>query len=350
MKVPTIKVKNEVVWANKKLKLPFKIEKGKPTDLGMLLSLDQSNGNGFKVDIREDHGRSAEIGKVIFEDDEGRKYRDIDVKGIGLSGFYDGKLSAEQWYTEWERFIPGDSNCLIMTKKVMGLFNLENAIKERDLGEEFTKYGIRTSRVIALIRLNELNVGHELIKVKDAKKRELIVDEFNPAVIVRAFGVDTRISDLDINLHQGNVDKAKLDIHDAISLIYKKHEVTMKDLEDYVSWFAASLGESIGIMHRRGYFHQHLHPQNITLDCRITDFEDVVGLSNDKKEREEQIIKDFKGDDAEGLWSHPGALESLRYLVKRSKMIYPKTGEAKSFDTNNLDSVFLNSYQSQFVV
>ena len=54
--------------------------------------------------------------------------------------------------------------------------------------------------------------------------------------------------------------------------------------KEYFEWFAKTLGENVGIMHRNGWTHRYLSSHNVTLDCRIVDL-DSVGYDLSERER-----------------------------------------------------------------
>ena len=91
--LPFVEVENEVVWENPNLNIPFKLEVGKPTNLGLFLSPEvKSFKKTQKLGVEIGHGRSALLGRVIISDKfSGETYRDIDTKGGGyLKTNYDG--------------------------------------------------------------------------------------------------------------------------------------------------------------------------------------------------------------------------------------------------------------------
>lgn len=95
----TIEVSNKVIWVNEHFKAPFNLEAGKPAELGIFLYpkaekltlqdkmrgwfLKNSDGaSTLPIEVALGHGRNALAGRIIFEDDQGKICRDIDLKGI----------------------------------------------------------------------------------------------------------------------------------------------------------------------------------------------------------------------------------------------------------------------------
>ncbi len=158
----TTETKNEVVWVNNQIDFPFKINVGERTNLAALLSLDKSDTR--EVELEKDHTRSAILGRVIFRDKQGNFYRDVDLKGIGLSIWVDGiPIGTTTDDIDKPRLRPGE---------VPGLQRIEAAHYEADFAEKLVKIGIRTSRVIAIARLDEINATEGILSIEDAVKNK----------------------------------------------------------------------------------------------------------------------------------------------------------------------------------
>jgi hypothetical protein len=151
------KVKNEVLMVNRKIYFPFKLKEGEECDLGLFLKSKSpilKEGKEQKLETWEAHGRSALLGRIIFRDEEGRFYRDIDLKGIGYID--------DPEFLGLER--PGGG--------YFGLRSKEGAEEEWRLTEEFLKEGIRTYSILAIIALKEIIYKNEKIPIEKAKKEE----------------------------------------------------------------------------------------------------------------------------------------------------------------------------------
>lgn len=65
--------------------------------------------------------------------------------------------------------------------------------------------------------------------------------------------------------------------------------------QEYLDWFAETLGKNVGLMHKNGWFHSNLSHHNITLDCRICDLDMVKDI---KKEKERKIDENSAQSDS----------------------------------------------------
>lgn len=258
-------VKNKVLAVNPEVNIPLKLEEGKPSPLGLFAeaaySTEDSSKRKFEVWYR--HGRSALLGRLIFSDEEGRLFRDIDVKGIGVVEVApgDGVTIGEHIHLGEEGPFGGRQ----------GLLDREVAEKDYQDSEDFVKAGIRTSRTLAIIELEELVLEGRKISLTAAREKGIIDQSFQPVVEVRAFGTKARIID-------ANYSNVPL-IEDAKLLVAQELGRTepLSD-EEYLNWFARTLGENVARMHKAGWAHGYLTHHNITLDCRIVDLDSVEDL------------------------------------------------------------------------
>ena len=76
-------------------------------------------------------------------------------------------------------------------------------------------------------------------------------------------------------------------------------------MEDYLEWFAETLGRQMAIIHSAGSYHNYLTPHNITLDCRVVDFDSIHEISKGKAG-----LKKIEGDIKE-------VSDTLSRLVRR---------------------------------
>src|SRR3989344_3169881 len=151
-RLPTLKLKNEVIWTNqnKNLKSPFHLKKSqKDVDLGIFLKTNEytTSEGDHALGVRWSHGRSADIGKVFFRDlsRPDLVYRDIDIKG---AGYVTGSISplgerliSKQWGPRKSEF-----------GEYLGLLNKKAALHDSVTSEILTKRGMRTHRSIAIIK------------------------------------------------------------------------------------------------------------------------------------------------------------------------------------------------------
>lgn len=276
-------VKNKVLKVNSGFEgtLPFKLEEGKPSPLGLFA---EANFKEKPRELPEDkqaletwqrHQRSALLARVIIRDRDGRLYRDVDLKGGGyieygkvvrIGGSYGGGKG--------------------------GLLDINSAFLDWQMSEKFLRVGIRTHRVLAVIDLKELIVEGKKVTVEKARKMGGIFSEheekFQPVIAVRAFGTKTRIGDLYGS--SINKEEAKLLQEDAKKLV--SQEIGLKKIlsdDAYLEWFAKTLGHNLGLMHRKGWLHGYISKHNITLDCRIVDLDSINNVTKNKKDTEKRL-------------------------------------------------------------
>ena len=369
-RLPTIEVGNTVIWANADMKAPFDIRIGERSPFGVLLALPgETDPAGFPGIPREDHWRTLDVGQAYFEDTEHRLYRDVDIKGTGLlhprahAGAEPG-----QWFAN--RAAGGGASM-----DVRGLLDRDDALHDADMAERFTALGIRTHRALAIVKLEELNVGTKRIPVDQLKAEKKLHPDFYPVVEARAFGVKTRTGDLfslrraasvkgqeyierlrsmelrDL-LSESQIAAAKKEIGDALAFLEKEQGRPFSK-EEYVHWFLGEIGRAIGIMHDAGYAHQWLHAQNVTLDARLTDFDSVYRLADfdlnpeltpaEREEEKETLI--YNDINFDPTFSRTGILSWLEAYVTYLKKLYPE--ELETTDATRTNAEFFESYAKQ---
>jgi hypothetical protein len=275
------KVKNKVILVNPKLNLPFKIE-----ELGLFAQSTLSEkthpfeSGQHWIEAWSAHGRSAFVARIIVDDG----IRDIDIKGGGY--VYGGNSILE----------PGKPR--IDGEEYFGLREKKVAIEEHRLSEEFHNAGIRTARILAIMELEEIIVGGQPIPLKEAREKWGLMDnKFQPVIEVRAFGTKARIMDvidiLDFNGVISGFEKEKknLLIEDAKKLVSQETGENLMSNINYLEWFASTLGQNLGLMHKNGWVHHGLNSHNITLDCKIVDLDEVTIIDKSNPDFDE-ISKD----------------------------------------------------------
>lgn len=285
-KLPAIEVKNEVVWVNDDVEMPFKFEEGKPTKIGVFLTTPNELEPAMYLRVLDNHFRSAILGKVVFRDKEGNLYRDVDIKGMGpISKSDSGNLEVE--------FIErGLAKKHGRGKTPWGFLDWGYAETDRDMSEFFIKKGLRTHRVLAIDRLDEIVVGErEKISVSKARKLGYIKYTTEPVIEVRAFGTKARIADV----------KNQSLLEDAKHMVAQELGKDPKDFsgEKYLKWFAQTLGKQVAIIHNAGFIHGYLTDHNVTLDCRVVDLDSVKEIKIDDWFDNKEIRKDLR----DAIWS-----------------------------------------------
>ena len=301
-RLSTVEVSNEVVWVNPEIKAPFDMKEGEPTKLGVFISNEPQRRS---IQTAEGHGRTGVFGKVIFEDTQGRRYRDVDAKGIGHVK-YDQTIvgpRAEKFQTTgrgpYSALDPGER----------GIMDRSVALKDASMAEEFLSHGIRTYRVIGITKLNEViaqtDSGEERMTIENAKEKNLIPHGVEPAVEVRAFGTRARVNDALLEAerkflteyrdtkNEGPINALNI-IRDAQNFVaqelndtVKPHQFDVSQKEQYLAWFASALGTNVGRMHKLKFSHGYLTAHNITLDCRIVDLDSVESHSEEPNIRDD---------------------------------------------------------------
>lgn len=261
------RVKNEVIFVNEKANIPLelkeKLELGKESSMGLFLKTAEpiwakELGERNLETWPKEHGRSAILERMMIYD-KGHFYRDIDFKGIGSTVLVIETGTRREGY--W------------------GLLEKKDAFDEYAISENFLKAGIRTFRVLGIIELKEIFLKDKKISLKEVKEKGIIKRKFQPVIEVRAFGTKARIRDFT----EGFRDEIKkLLLEDAKKMVSQEIGEDLSNDRDYLEWFANTLGQNVGLMHKNGWCHGRLGPHeswrgahNITLDCRITDFDTV---------------------------------------------------------------------------
>lgn len=288
-RVPVLKIANSVLWVNPAFPdLPFKLEEGEPTNLGMFfapklpelppeprykkfLRLGKSKPKEKRpsfVVMPEDVARSALLGSVIFRDMERRIYRDIDIKGLGRF-IMDSPGSARKGDVGPKHGNP---------REAWGLHDYHYAYNDRRYSEQFLEEGIRTYRIVAVIDLKEIidNEGNK-ISIKEAKLKKIISEEMQPVLEIRAFSTKERVSYLMERNRYASLERKRLALEDAKAMIAQELGIEPENFSyaDYLNWFAKTLGEQVAKIQKLGLVHGYLTNHNISLDCRIVDLDSV---------------------------------------------------------------------------
>ena len=286
---PALPVDNKVLWVNKEVELPFRLEEGSRANIGLFLTAQAGEeiDRAIKLENNLLHGRSALLGRIIFKDKSGRLYRDIDLKGVGC------------FESESNRVI-GPRAALKprgLSDSPRGICLKEEAIADRNFSEYFLKNGLRTCRVLAILELKKIAGDDEVIPVALAKKRGYMKKNEKPVIEVRGWVTKARIDNA--------LDDGGKYIRDAISLVAQEIGINPAEftIEAYLEWFARTLGEQVGRLHKLGFTHNNLIEHNITLDCRIIDFDTV---------RKIPVWGDKKGIEFDRHWARRG----LRHLIQ----------------------------------
>lgn len=293
------KIKNKVLEVNPFIQSPFNLKEGQPTPAGVFADAvftekpEKLEAEQLPIEFLPQHMRAALLARVIFKDDRGSLYRDVDIKGIGLL------TKEEQLVESYKPAVskPGKKHGM---GGRYGLLDQDTARLDYVNGEELSQAGVRVARTLAIIGLEELIIDGRKISLTQARKEGIIDDNFHPAIEVRGFGTNARIRDL-VNQHWIKHSKRVGLPHTPDLLAYEKtSDLLLEDAkklvaqelgkdsisnDEYLDWFAETLGKNAALIHKRGVLHGYLHDQNITLDCRIVDFDGETEI--DSKENYE---------------------------------------------------------------
>ena len=311
-RLPAVEVNNKVLWVNPAFKeAPFKLEEGKPTNLGFFLT----NIHGAKATEKThtliimpeiEEGRSGLIGSVVFQDDEGRMHRDIDIKGMGRFQTNPGGSSVAPVRPRRKE------------REASGLHDYLYALRDRKFSEEFLKAGIRTYRIVAVIQPEEIIGPHgDKISIEEAKGLGILPKKMDPVFEVRAFGTKERINY--ISSYAGtDYERRRLSLKDAMTLVAQELglEPNKFSFNDYLKWFAATLGQEVAKIRKLGAYHGYITEHNITLDCRIVDLDSVEWthiLLKDPKDKSDSEESFYNSDYASASY----ALGNLGYNMKQ---------------------------------
>ena len=296
--LPAVEVANEVAWVNNKIEAPFKLEVGKQSRLGMFLTPNNEGENPYPVEVSKDQTRSGILGRVIFKDKEGRLYRDIDMKGIGYSriGYVpsdrnEGGAGPLGWHSVYRH--------IWRWAGTTGIANQELIRRDVDFSEKFLKAGVRTHRVIAVIDLKEV-VGRDgrKMSIKEAQKEGVLKENDEPVIEIRAFGVRSRLSDIDANFSKPAIQKRLLE--DARTMVAQELGLDPDKFTDqeYIEWLVDTMAVNVARMHHKKWVHGYLTTHHITLDGRIVDLDSVENIKEHERRdlHRDEDRKSFIGD------------------------------------------------------
>lgn len=314
--LPAVEVKNHVLYVNEHLHSPLNLTVGEPTNLAVFLTQHPDGERKSRdVEVKARHGRSALLGRFIFEDkgEDGERqvFRDVDIKGLG---YIDVRENPSQ--PSVQDIKPQDSSA---RNRVWGILNSEDAFRDKETSEMLRGYGVRTHRVVAIVGLGEIIFEGNPVPVEEAKSRGLLPQGADPVLEIRAFGTHARFMDVfpsnsyaELNDDRSSKAKRDLLIEDARVLVAQElgKDPSQFTSEEYYKWLAGAVGKNVGLLHKHGWAHNYLADgHNITLDGRLVDFESARRVGPGSTEA-------FSRDDS-------GAFISLQKLLSASEFRYP---------------------------
>ena len=256
------RVRNRVLAVNEDVYSPFSLIEGQVSPLGVFAHYSPQYHysrfyRGLKLETYEGHGRTVILGRVLFCDKQGRVYRDVDLKGIGMVGGWG--VGTPGYHREGGR---------------TGLLDEDSAFYEWQVSETLLSAGVRTPRVLAIIGLEELVVDGKKWGLVKATESDVLDPDFKPVILVRAFGTRARVEDPYAYRQLG-----KILVSDAKKMVEQETGEEMT-LEGFFEWFGKTFGRNVAILHNMGLYHGYLTPHNITLDCRLVDFDSVQPIES----------------------------------------------------------------------
>lgn len=297
--LPSINVKNRVSWKNENINAPFGLEVGKETPLAVFLTAnpEATTDKIVPLEVMPQHGRSALRSRVLFNDKQGNIYRDVDVKG---AGYVETGWEYRNTPMKVSEMAPHRDRAF-SNPQVKGLLDYPYALRDAQFADRMSEAGIRTDRALAIIDLEEVVADGKKVSVAEAKRTGLIPETLRPVIEVRAYGTKARVGEF-----RGHVTdmahnaRREAVVEDARTMVAQELGKKPEDfpLEDYYKWFAQTLGKNVGLMHAKGWYHHYLwssdNPNNVTMDCRITDRDSVAELQNlpDDKARTKEMDHD----------------------------------------------------------
>jgi len=254
---PALAVKNTVDWINPRLTTPFSLTVGESSDFGVFLINDGSSTQpAMKLGVSSFHGRSALVGEIPTADDQGNRYHFVDLKGVG-------HVAA----------VEDTEDIVILTPKPKGVNNTwgtwrhERAIEEKDISESLADKGVRVVRIGAIIAPQEIALPDGTkVDLQEARERGIIRADETPAIGLRVYRMRERI-DHDETQSETHLAKAKQVIEEELG-----YQAGSLSWDEYIKWFAETLGQNVALVHNNRPYHGSLGPHNITLACEIFDF------------------------------------------------------------------------------
>lgn len=251
---PAIRVENTVLWVNREIILPFNIQEGKPSSLGVFL-VNPQEGIQPKLQLGVDnvHHRNGFLGEIIIKDTSGNLYQDFDLKGVGYVSNPKGKKTLNVFFIRRR----GEDD-------TWGTWRFDKALREKEVVETLVNQGVRTYRMAAIIQIKEIALPNgERIRVKQAKEKGLMNEAEVPVIGLRVYRTRERVRHSE---------------QDSLTFFTKAKEFVEKELkqslnwEEYIVWFAETLAKNLAKIHECGYWHGMPSPHNVTLACEIVDF------------------------------------------------------------------------------
>ncbi len=323
--LPSVRVKNEVVFVNSNIAYPFQIKEGEETNLGLFITNPSENiESDLDLGIDPMHHRSGHVGKVIFKDNYNNIYHDVDLKGMGLIGdsVDDPTLRAFE-----PSIRPADEN------SAWGVWDIKKAFREKDITEDLATSGVRTNRIIGITKLLEIALPNgEKISIEKAKERKMIPEEFEPVIGIRAYRMRERIQ---------HKNEKSLEVFEEAKSIIEKELGKQLSWEEYAGLFARTLGKNLAKTHNVGYWHGFLSAHNVTMACEIVDFGFGEGSKKIDDLPPEQLNHTLNVD------FHDAKATALTPLLNKMKELNLISDEHQSY-FKSFETAYLNEIRNKY--
>lgn len=262
--LPFVRVANEVVWVNPEIPV-VKLTVGQPCNLGLMINLDQEKvPSACSLEVLPTHCRSALLGRVFFRDNDGTLYREIDLKGIGA--------------IRWTMLIPSPGSIIDPFEDdtcPYGLADKDWVEHNIKMVQVFKEVGIRVCPTIAVVKLLEIidRLGKP-ISLENARYLGIIAPEREPVIEIRAFATKTRALNI-CSPYTAIFSRSIPLFEDGKALVAAELGKKSLTIDEYLEWFAKNFGRQIRLIHNLELIHRYLTPHNVTMDCRLVDFDSV---------------------------------------------------------------------------
>lgn len=295
-RLPVVRVPCVTAWRSETLAdipecMPYMSHIDESGHIGLTLQLNPKDKPAAEVLVQSGHGRTAEIpGTKAFRDHEGRLFQAFVLKGIGYVDENDrGEVFAAPPRVAWRT--PTDP-------RVKGYAHYGGLELDASLSEEFSSYRgahntlFRGARTVSIVRIKQMYgketplADYSLMDVASFARqspdtrRELVYNKnilpenFLPAIDLRVMGVHDRCSDIEENEHEISPLQR---IKNAQAFLAKDtgDRTVLSDHKQYLRHVTRRLGESLGVVHVHGTTLMGVNPANTTLAGEPVDYDSV---------------------------------------------------------------------------
>jgi len=267
--------------------------------------------------VRTGHNRTAlatnESGIVI----SGIRYPFLELKGVG--SLRESRLTRERNSKKGKKlpvilkrvFIPWKNKVKKAQRDMWGYADISWSQIDIAITGKLEELGIPTIPIVGLRRLTEiLDEKGNKIDIQTAKREGALSQEIEPAIVIRAYPIPFRISDIypenyeylkeqsfsNITTEKETQKRTILAVLRLLQNVDDVPENVKKSLEKenidlYLEWLFKRIGTSVRMMHDNAIAHGALTAfHNITVDGRIMDFNEVVEDGRKQIKRDKKLF------------------------------------------------------------